>query len=138
MSFFGRYGKFNDIKNEIHWFFQRGRKGYCDKDIWELNTWFAETFSRMLMELSEKTISYPHGFGDKDYEEIIENGINSQAVSEDRGEDEYHKWKAAIKEAAEQFAATGGYSYRAPTDEQKENRDKAFEFVRKYFYDLWW
>lgn len=40
-----RESLFFDIKDNIRWFFQRGRKGYCDKDIWELNTWLATTFS---------------------------------------------------------------------------------------------
>lgn len=113
-------------------------KGYCDKDIWELNTWFATTFSCMLVELSEKTLSYPPGFGISDQEVFIGKGVNSQAIREKEDEEVFLAWKAAIKEAAEQFAATGGYTWKFPSEEQKRSRDKAFEFVRKHFYDLWW
>ncbi|SEA17059.1 hypothetical protein SAMN05216349_1066 [Oribacterium sp. KHPX15] len=136
MTLFGQFNNFDKVKNEIYWFFQRGIKGYCDKDIWELNTWFAETFSRMLMELSDKTLSYPDGFGSIDNK--IQKGLNPQSISKDESNEEYIAWKSAIKKAAEQFAATGGYSYRVPTEEQIKNRDEAFEFIRNNFYDLWW
>ena len=130
MHFFGRFGKFKETKIEIRWFFQRGTKGYCDKDIWELNTWFATTFSRMLTELGEKTVSYPPGFGISDHGKSGDNGLNPQFIPEDKGEEEFLAWKAAIKKAAEQFAATGGYTFEIPSEEEKRNRDEAFEFVR--------
>ena len=138
MRFFGRFGEFNDIKNEIRWFFQRGTKGYCDKDIWELNTWFATTFPHMLTELSEKTLSYPPGFDTFDPDDKDGGGLNSQIIPEEKFEEEFLAWKAALKEAADQFAATGGYIAGRPSEKEKRNRDKAFEFVRKYFYELWW
>ncbi len=139
MYFFGRYGKLNDIKHEIRWFFQRGRKGYSDRDLWELDTWFATTFSRMLMEFSEKTDSYPPGFGAPDQDKYIDKSVSSQAIALDEDGDKYLlAWKFAVKEAAEQFASSVDYSYKTPTEELKENRDKAFEFIRKYFYNLWW
>ncbi len=130
--------KWKNYNNEIHWFFQRGRKGYCDRDLWELNTWFATTFPKMLMELSEKTVSYPPGFGSSDHDEIDEDRLNSQSIPDDKDNEEFLAWKAAIRETAEKFEATGGYHFKGPTEEEKRNRDEAFEFVRKYFYDLWW
>lgn len=35
MSFLGRFGKFEEICNSVKFFFQRGKKGYCDADLFE-------------------------------------------------------------------------------------------------------
>ena len=63
MSIFGRlFGKWGLISRgcqSIKFFIQRGRKGYCDKDLWEMNTWFAQTVSRMMKEFSKVNISFP-------------------------------------------------------------------------------
>ena len=137
---FGTFGKINEIKKEIRWFFQRGKKGYCDKDLWELNTWFATTFSNMLKEFSEMAVDYPPGFPDFDVNTAPEGQIMPHNIcdSEERENNkQYLAWKAAIKETADLFADTGGYWIDIPSEKAKMSCNKAFEFLKKNFFDLW-
>ena len=39
------------LPKEIKWFFQRGFKGYCDKDVWAIDIWFGNTIIPMLEQL---------------------------------------------------------------------------------------
>lgn len=56
------FGFIKDIPKEIKWFFQRGFKGYCDKDVWAIDIWFENTIIPMLEQLQKnKTrVSYRH------------------------------------------------------------------------------
>ncbi len=140
MSLFGRFGKLYTFRNEIKWFFQRGIKGYCEKDLWELNNWFATTFSRMLKEFGEDTLDYPPGFPDLPATNLPEGSLNSNIIGASVVEEDFNKflaWKVAIKEAANQFAATKNDCAFTPSLEAKASCNRAFEFLRKYYFDLW-
>ena len=39
-------------------FYQRGKKGYCDEDLWDLYHWFTKLFPQML----EDFLAHQHGF----------------------------------------------------------------------------
>lgn len=39
--------------------FQRARRGYCDKDLWEIDTWFLTLLPRMLRQLAQDANGYP-------------------------------------------------------------------------------
>ena len=44
---------FKYLPKEIKWFFQRGFKGYCDRDVWDIDSWFERNIIPMLKELKE-------------------------------------------------------------------------------------
>ena len=114
--------KTKDLMEEIHWFFQRGKKGYCEKDLWELDTWFCTTFAQMMKEFSEKNISYP------------EPDIFAQY-----DEEKFLKWKSLTYEIATLFeSARRPQHYCSPTEVQLESVNKAFTLLSENFYDLWW
>lgn len=78
---FGRWGIIHDIRQNIKFFIQRGRKGYCEKDLWEINTWFSQTVSRMMKEFSKKNLAYP------EMSDSICPGYNEMSE-----EEKYRKW----------------------------------------------
>lgn len=50
------------IKDKIHnvkMFIQRGKKGYCDEDLWEMDHWFSKLLPRMLEEFKTKNLGIP-------------------------------------------------------------------------------
>lgn len=49
----------NNIFFEIKMFLQRGKKGYCDEDLWEFDHWLAKILPPMLKEFKEKNIGVP-------------------------------------------------------------------------------
>ncbi|SEQ39644.1 hypothetical protein SAMN02910369_01686 [Lachnospiraceae bacterium NE2001] len=99
MSLFGNYGKMPGLFQEVKCFFQRGKKGYCDKDIWELNTWMTTTFAQMLREFREKAYDYPPGFSDNDEHEIPAGIIASHVLGNIVSEEDYKEyldWKNTV------------------------------------------
>lgn len=56
------YRLFDFIKNipkEIKWFFQRGFRGYSDKDVWNIDKWFLNIIIPMLKQLKKRKNGYP-------------------------------------------------------------------------------
>ena len=43
---------------------ERIRKGYCVKDLWEIDTWFLRIMPDMLEDFVRSNHSYPHGYFD--------------------------------------------------------------------------
>ena len=135
MRLFGRFGKVRKIKQNVRWFFQRGKKGFCDKDLWELPTWFSTTFSAMLKEFSEKTLDYPLGFPGA----YSRGALAPHAVvdpSEDAPE-QYLAWKEMVFRVGELFECIDTDCGWVPSDDARRKLDEALELLRKYYFDLW-
>ena len=45
-----------DIPKEIEWFFQRGIRGYSDRDVWDVSNWFENTAIPMLEQLQKTNL----------------------------------------------------------------------------------
>ena len=56
--FLRRFGWYRKLDN----FFQRGKKGYCNEDLWDLYHWFTSLFPMMLEDFMKKTNGYPCPF----------------------------------------------------------------------------
>ena len=50
---------------------QRFKKGYSDRDVWEMRDWFIQTAKPMLRELSAKAYNYPEEAGEEQWREIL-------------------------------------------------------------------
>ena len=48
---------------------QRATKGYCFRDLWDIDCWFLDIMPRMLKEFRDKTQGYPNSYNS--YEEWI-------------------------------------------------------------------
>ena len=44
---------------EVKWFWQRGRWGYSDRDLWSMDDWLAEIIPNALRDLAKCTHTYP-------------------------------------------------------------------------------
>ena len=140
MRLFGRFEIIKHISNEIKCFFQRGRKGYCDKDLWELHNWMSTTFAKMLKEFSEIALDYPPGF--EKYSDTNEKPgrIRSHIIGDleaDAYREEFLSWKNTILYMSQLFEGTSNDCGFTPTIEAKKNRDEALKLLQKYYFDLW-
>ncbi len=105
-----------------------------------MNNWFATTFSCMLNKFAEKGLDYPQGFLNSSSEDLAEGCLQPHVIGSSVDEDDYQEylaWKEAIKETAKQFADTKNDCGWSPSLKAQNSRDKAFEFIRKYYFDLW-
>lgn len=124
----GRWGILHEIGQNIKFFIQRGRKGYCDKDLWEINTWFSQTVSKMMKEFSKKNLAYP------EMSDTICPGYNEMSEKE-----KFKKWTELTYQIGILLEKSVGYTYPWEQDETRiQAKDKAFDLIRDNFFDLWW
>ena len=127
---FGKWGLVYNVRQNIKFFIQRGIKGYCDKDLWEMNTWFSQTVSRMMKEFSRVNISYPAK------SDTICPGYNEMSE-----EEKYRAFTKLTYHIGILLEKSKGYSYPWELRNEPERiraKDKAFNLMRDNFYNLWW
>ena len=125
---FGKWGVLYHVRQNIKFFIQRRRKGYCDKDIWEINTWFSQTVSRMMKEFSKKNTSYP-----------VESDTICPGYNEMSEKEKYRAWTNLIYHIGTLLEQAEGYIIPWEiTEEHEQAKNKAFDLLRDNFYDLWW
>ena len=140
---FSVYSIKTPIKNIKHFLFDlkccrdRIRKGYCEKDAWDMDLWFLEVVPGVLDCLREQVDSYPSNLPDK---QVSENGGAScgvQSISLD-DDDYFAQWKDILKEIVDAFRAAGkGYADYCPDKKAVAARKRAMALLDKYFDDLW-
>lgn len=126
------------IKNAKH-VYQRAKYGFCEADIWEMDTWFLKTVPAMLEHLKESHLDYPQRI----YEYMT--------VSEDydsNGELAFQRWDEILSEIIRLFDEVYAYGEKVAAthpflgDEEKEKqrediKNKAFSLFSEWFFDLW-
>ena len=125
--------KIGDIKNQFKWFIQRGKRGYSDMDLWEIDTWFSTVFADMLRDFSKNARDYPPSLNGSDPNVIF----SSHAIPEEKNSKELLAWKAEINRMADLFESTRHSCGSTATPDKIQCRDEALEMLRKYYFDLW-
>ena len=108
---------------------QRFKRGYADKDWWNMDVWFCKIIKPMLETLRDHTHSYPNEFESFDEWKKILNEMIYYADNMDieKATDKFFKMKPI-----------GSYeNYKALSEEITFNKEKFFTLFSKYFYDLW-
>ena len=61
--------------------YQRARYGFCERDIWEMDTWFLKTVPAMLEHLNRTRLSYP-SVPEESYSEVRKTeGLSERDVN---------------------------------------------------------
>ena len=111
---------------------QRFRKGYSDRDVWEMRDWFIRTAKSMLRELSTKAYNYPAEVGEDQWRALLLEMADLLEVM-DIWEDEAARKAADIAENDRSEEAC-----RLISAEKEKAKSRFFFFFNKYFYDLWY
>ena len=61
--------KWLDIKNA----WQRANKGYCERDLFDIDHWFTKIFPQMLLEFNQTRHGYPSNLTDEEWGKILED-----------------------------------------------------------------
>ena len=145
---------FRKLKN----FIQRGMKGYCDEDIYDIEYWFLTIMPKMLEEFKQKKNGYPYQFNneeewDKELDLMINDLIDANENTcryKNVYEEPYQKaYEEFIKEYgmmgeklmtnAERHSAikNGKYTYHSmnEVDKYKDISNKYFE-KEKYIANI--
>ena len=156
-----------NIPKKIKWFFQRGFRGYSDKDIWNIDKWFLNTIIPMLKQLKKEKNGYPIYMTEQQWDIILDNMIDSFKESTDEycsekneyQEEYYNKKYSHIKNIEDLFIPcednpkiyklnVGKVEEPLKTQYQEREeqikkykirmKNKAFRLFAKYFDDLWY
>jgi hypothetical protein len=111
---------------------QRFKKGYSDRDVWEMRDWFIRTAKPMLRELSTKAYNYPEKVGEDQWRALLLEMANLLEVM--------NIWEdsAARKAAGIAENDRSEETYRLIGAEKEKAKNRFFFLFNKYFYDLWY
>lgn len=109
---------FRDIK----YCYQRITKGYCDRDVWNMFSWFLSVVPSMLEELKETTHGAPA---------VLAGGIDSQSHSLDSNAG-HEEWKRILGEMAYLFRESDEDSCQRKNPYETEYEMALETFTEKY------
>ena len=128
---------FKRFFKRIKFSIQRIKYGFCDWDIWDLDTYISTMIPDALRKLSKDTIGYPSDLAIDDFE-------NEDAVMD--------KWRAELNHIAD-LIEDGWRSYDFSSDgfdglsteeckklveERRANLKEGLRLLSERFGDLWW
>jgi hypothetical protein len=133
-----------NIPREIKWFFQRGIRGYSDKDVWSIDIWFKSIIIPMLEQLKETKQGHPIDMTEEEWNLTLNNMINYfkectdfYCSEKNEYEDEYMSRIMSANEY-DKLLASKWLKREEEIDKYKnEMKNKAFELFSKHFYSLW-
>lgn len=121
---------FNRWRQNVKFAIQRVKYGYCESDIWEIDTWFLRTVPCMLRYLRSTTMGFPSKLGNED--------STALCLDEEECQEGYRKWHEILTEMINLFENA---DIRSAKDEEikvrETNKNEAFLLFSKWFYDLW-
>ena len=111
---------------------QRFKKGYSDRDVWEMRDWFIQTAKPMLRELSTKAYNYPEEAGEEQWREILLEMADLLEIM-DIWDD-----TAARKQADLEADDKSETTVQLISAEKEKAKNRFFFLFNKWFYDLWY
>lgn len=121
------------IPKEIKWFCQRGKRGWSDKDVWNMWYYLAEVIPQMVAYLKKTNHGYPGELWAKYTKELGENNEAYEAADK-----EWHEILETITDGFKAAIEMDDHIVRSPEyKEAKKRFDKGMKAFHRYFHDLW-
>lgn len=129
----------------------RIRKGYCVKDLWEIDTWFLGIMPEMLEEFDRRKNSYPNAF----LEQCVQKHEKELPVSKEKflisgardfpdlykkiSAEAYEAWGNTLQEMADLMRKAQEIKWKSVIigEEHLPYQKKALELFQTYFDNLW-
>lgn len=117
--FLNKFKPYNKLKR----FFQRGKKGYCYQDLWDLYDWFTGIFPIMLEDFMKNSQGYPAPYPSK----CVDNEEFWYKEQRRRWEYEVKKLIWFLKEANDYTCSqTNDIVYDVRFEFEEENKEKGW------------
>ena len=148
-----------EIFRKIKWFFQRGRRGFADVDVWNMDWYLEHLILNMLKQLRETKHGYPSCFEtseewDEEFDKMIyyfEEAFEDTCSKQNKYEEEYMEelskansyidenniYHLDLSEKGEKLSRQRLSEEYRLEEYREENKNKAFEMFSKYFHCLW-
>lgn len=113
---------------KIKWFFQKCKKGYSDRDLWNLDNWILHTLEKVINDFKiQNNHSYPATFDSmEDWTAELEYIYSLLKQLNEANEKGWSWWKDDTFSSYEEY-----YNYLNDT------KDKIFDWFKKYLFNLW-
>lgn len=127
----------------------RIRKGYCVKDLWEIDTWFLRIMPEMLEEFDRRKNSYPNAF----FDQCVQKHESELPVSKEKflisGAKDFPElytkisaeacdaWGSTLREMADLMRKAEELKCPVVWKEHLPYQKKALELFQTHFNDLW-
>lgn len=136
---------------------QRAVKGYCDVDVWDIDSWLVDTLPNMLLDLKETHCAYPGenrtdgcSCSNEEWEEILgQMAYDFWAAGEDRLPNKFdeavdaifaqkpHPWEDHWTPAERDVMVQRRKEYLRLAEERKKHKNAACDALKKWFFHLW-
>jgi hypothetical protein len=138
-----------DIPRMIRWFWQRGRRGYSDRDVWEFHYHISDVVYHGLLQLKKYKHGYPAtpepdtdkwDYNEKRWDDILDKMVAGWelAFKVSNGEIEYASAMSELDKAHMEEAMQKDYpEWRFLTYEEEITMKEGFYLFSKYFFNLW-
>jgi len=114
------------VPKEIKWFYQRGRYGFSDSDVWDIGAYIAGWLPDAIKQLRKNA-----------------SGCPSNVFDNTRKHNQCWKWKKILKEIEDGFRAANDISCdsfafkKKKYDKLMDKFNKGMNLFRKHFFALW-
>lgn len=131
------------VVDKIKHFFQRGFKGYCDLDVWNLYDWFETIIPKMLTELRDSAHGYPTESTPEEWNKILSDMIQCFKDSNEETCSVKNEYEEEYDKASSEFINKYGLlGHKLETEEEKESDKHTVHFMDelpeyKDIHDKW-
>ena len=112
------------LRDTVRYCCQRIRYGFCDADLWEIDSWFVNIMPAMLQRFKDTRVSSPD----------FENRIITDAEYE---QELIQNWDDILDRMIVLLGEMRGKDHHYLSAKQIASKDEFFELFSKHFYDLW-
>ena len=120
---------------------QRATKGYCDEDLWNLDSHLAALISSTLKELSNITCAYPYRLeSHEEWQKILaEMSDHFYMTLEDSYETPcFDAWFDSVDdETHKELREKMREENKRINEERESHKDEALKMLSEYWFDLW-
>lgn len=116
----------NEYRRKLKWFWQRGKRGYSDADVWNAHSHISTVIAGMSRHLADHADGYPANPWDKKHELTMA------------------KWQKVLRDIAKGFEAfeTLIYDYDLHPDSARSKKlqaewDNAIVLLKKWYGGMW-
>jgi hypothetical protein len=124
------------LPRRIYWFFQRGKRGYADCDIWNFDDYLIDVISHGLRHLKQHKEGIPPEIWKK-YDKV------NDLCLEDKELGASEEWNQILDKIIEGFDSAEvmlEFGYELEHEEYMECeriRREGFDLFKEYFFNLW-
>lgn len=139
--------KIKRIPKEIKWFFQRGKRGWADCDVWGLEHYLTTVIYETLVHLKQNKNGYPAtkdpitgkvGFDEGRWVNILNDIIEGFYILKQIGDTiEWVPYEWSKKKRVDFDKRFKNLDTRAITKEEQDKIKKAWKLLEEHFLALW-